>query len=84
LKHRIILNRIAKERHFLKAVALEEPESIYRKVFLSDYSLGTASSAQKAAKRLFDLDYIKKQANGKVSLVNPLLRQWIIRSDTGN
>jgi len=69
-----------KERHFLKAVAIEETGSIYDKNFLMTHGLGTASSAQKAAKRLFELDYIRKLSSGKISVTIPILKQWILRS----
>lgn len=70
------------ERHFLKAIALEETGSIYDKKFLTNHNLGTASSAQKAAKKLYELDYIRKMASGKIGLINPIMKQWIIRSQS--
>ncbi|MBN2434863.1 MAG: ATP-binding protein [Spirochaetes bacterium] len=65
------------ERHLLKAIAAEEPENIYEKSFLLRHSLGTASSVQKALKKLLDLDYIRKYKTGRYVFVNPFFKRWI-------
>jgi hypothetical protein len=73
-----------KERHFLKAIAFEQTGSVYEKKFLMNHNLGTASSVQKAVNKLIELDYIRKHASGKISFVNPLLKQWILCTDSNS
>ena len=66
------------ERHLLKALAIESPANIYDKMFILRYSLGSASSVQKAIAKLQKLDYVKKAVQGNYSFINPLFRQWIL------
>jgi hypothetical protein len=68
-----------KERQLLKAIATEETNSLYEKRFLLSNNLGTSSSVQKAASKLFKRDYIRKLASGNIGFVNPFFKQWIRR-----
>jgi AAA+ ATPase superfamily predicted ATPase len=66
-----------KERHLCKAIASEEPRSLYDKRFLLVYNLGTASSIQKAADKLFNADYIRKKPSGHIDFINPFFKIWV-------
>lgn len=66
------------ERHLLKAISKDEPDNIYEKNFLIKNSLGTASSVQKALKKLLDQDYLRKSKSGKFFFVNPFFKQWVL------
>ena len=68
----------ASERRLLKALAVTSTASLYEKDFLVKYSLGTASSVQKASEKLLSLDYIRKDKDGIIQFVNPLFKQWIL------
>jgi hypothetical protein len=70
------------ERHLLKAIAEEETGSLYETAFLLKHNLGSASSVQKAASKLMELDYIRKLPSGKIAFINPILKQWIIRNES--
>jgi AAA+ ATPase superfamily predicted ATPase len=65
------------ERHLIKALAIEETQSIYEKRFMLTHNLGSASSIQKAAGRLIRLDYLKKEQSGAIRFVNPFFKLWI-------
>jgi len=72
------------ERHLLKAIAVEEPSNIYENTFLLQHSLGTASSVQKAIKKLLEVDFVRKQVSGNYTFVNPFFKQWILSSNVRN
>lgn len=69
-----------KERHLLKAIASDIPQSLYEKRFLLNYNLGSASSVQKAAIKLFKREYIRKNAEGRICLINPFFKVWILNN----
>lgn len=66
-----------KERHLLKAIASDMPQSLYEKRFLVLHNLGSASSVQKAAIKLFKLEYIRKSSSGIIDFVNPYFKLWV-------
>ena len=70
------------ERHLLKAIAEEETGSLYETRFLLKYNLGSASSVQKAAKKLMEHDYLRKLPSGKIAFINPIFKQWILRKES--
>ncbi len=67
------------ERHLLKAIAGDTPTNIYEKEYLLMHDLGSASSVQKAFKKLLDLEYLRKLPTGIIAFVNPLFKHWIVR-----
>jgi uncharacterized protein len=69
------------ERNLLKAIAADATSSIYEKRFILTHNLGTASSVQKAAEKLFHGDIIRKLPSGQVCLINPFFKYWIKQAD---
>jgi AAA+ ATPase superfamily predicted ATPase len=69
-----------RERHLAKAIAVEETRSIYEQGFILKHSLGTASSVQKAADTLFNLNYLRKSPAAHIVFINPFFKRWIMQN----
>ena len=72
-----------RERNLLKAIAMEETNSIYEKGFLLKHNLGTAAIVQKAYMKLEKRDYVRKDASGRICFANPFFKTWIDRLSAG-
>ncbi len=69
-----------RERHLAKAIASGEAKNIYEKNFIQKHDLGTASSVQKAARKLLELNQIRKSPTDGIVFVNPFFKRWVVRN----